>query len=180
MTDKDWLRLIDALEALGLYSHTSPQRLADVKAEAAKTRYLFGWEDTQRDYAADAEELAEGNVADFVRDVSPFLNREGVRIEALDQDFEIGGAYSVTVNGAVHEMYSEAECHTNDIWLLSTKRAFAMVNEWLAKSGSAERVFALYGGNDLRAIFLTPQMHEAIVASGLLAPSEIPVPPDDL
>ena len=54
MADKEWLRLIDTLEAVGLYSHTPPERLAGVKAEAATTHYLFG-SDTRRDYDADAE-----------------------------------------------------------------------------------------------------------------------------
>ena len=124
--------------------------------------------------------MAEGNVTDFVRDVSAFLEREGVRIESLDQDFEIGGGYSVTVNGTRYELYSRDECERDDIWLLTTKRAFTMVNDLLIEARSSERVFALYGGNDLRAIFLTPQMYEVIVASGQLAPSEIPVRREDL
>jgi hypothetical protein len=179
MADNERLRLIDALEAMGFYSHTPREQVARVKAEAATSAYLFG-SDTRRDYDADAEELAEGNVADFVRDLSAFLDREGVRIESLDQDFEIGGGYSVTVSGTRYEMYSREECETGDIWLLTAKRAIAMVNDLLITAQSNERVFALYGGNDLRAIFLTPQMHELIVASGLLAPTEIPVRPEDL
>ena len=181
MAETDWINLIDGLEKIGFYAHTSAERIPDVKAEAIRTHYLFGWEETERDWHADAEDLTEGDVADFVRRLSRFLEREGVRLTSIEQEFVVGGAYSVSVNGAPHVMYSAEECvESEDLWLLTTKRAFGLVNALLVNAGSTERVLALYGGNDLRAIFLTDRMYEAILASGLLAPSEVPVRPEDL
>lgn len=41
-------------------------------------------------------------------------------------------------------------------------RAFSMINRLLMQAGSNERIYYLYGGNDMVAVFLTPEMYEAV------------------
>lgn len=167
--------LLDQLEKLGFYRYATPGQVSELKAEAAKTGYLFGGEGARRDYMADSEDLAEGGVKRFVDEILPLLEELGVRGVTLEEDFGEEG-YLVFVNGIRLVMYTEDEMRNGDIWELTTKRAFALVNDLLEKAGSPERVYQLYGGNDLRAIFLTPEMFEAIRASGALDAKEMPVP----
>ncbi len=50
------------------------------------------------------------------------------------------------------------------IWGLATARAFAILDGQLAAAGSPERVYAVNGGNDLCAFFLTPELFQIITA----------------
>ena len=62
-------------------------------------------------------------------------------------------------------MYTQEELETEEIWELTTVRAFSMINILLGQAGSSERIYYLYGGNEMVAVFLTPEMYEAISQS---------------
>ncbi|GIV97614.1 MAG: hypothetical protein KatS3mg057_2271 [Herpetosiphonaceae bacterium] len=171
--------LLNELELLGFYRYTDPNDVIAVKAQAVEIGYLFGWECTQRDYIADAEDLAEGGVKAFLETILAFLQRQGVELHSVQEDYSDQG-YTIMVNGKTYAIYSNEEPSGANIWALSTKRTFDLVNHLLAEAGSDERVYLLYGGNDARAIFLTEEMHELIRTSGLLAPEEIPVRTDEI
>jgi len=163
------------LEKLGFYRYAARERIPQLKAEAAKTGYLYGGEHTRRDYLADSEDLAEGGVKHFLEEMQPFLEELGARIESIEEDFG-EQSYSVEVNGLRHVIYTEDEFRDGNIWELATKRAFAILNDLLERAGSEERAYQLYGGNDLRLVFLTPAMYEAIQASNTLEEKEKPAP----
>jgi len=165
--------LLDQLEKLGFYRVISPTLTQAAMNEALQTGYLFSGE-TQREYSADAEDLAEGGVLDLLGKMKSFLTREGIDVSKVTQDFNIGGSYSVTMNGEEYEMYSQEELETQDIWFLTTVRALSMVNTQLARVGSGERLYYLYGGNDTIAVFLTPVMYDTIVASAALETHDKP------
>src|SRR6185369_15967185 len=102
--------LLDQLERLGFYRFMSPALTQAAMNEALQTGYLFSGE-TQRDYNADSEDLAEGGVLDLLGKMKSFLTREGVDIGEVTQDFETDG-YSVMINGEEYRMYSQEELET--------------------------------------------------------------------
>jgi hypothetical protein len=167
--------LLDQLEQLGFYRYVDPAQASDARASALEYGYLYG--DTGRAFHADAEELAEGGVLYFVREIQPFLAGQRVILTSMSDDFESGGGYGgyhVEINGLRREMYSVEELSSGEIWSLTTFRAFALINELLAQAESLERVYGLDGGNDLFAIFLTPAMYELITARPIFPDSEKP------
>ena len=157
-------QLLNKLESLGFYKYTEPRLVKKAKAESLESGYLYV-EGTNRDFMADSEDLAEGGVKEFLESIRPFLERQGVSIEEVEEDFSVSGVYSVSVNGEEFTMYTEEELETEEIWELTTRRALSIVNTLLKRAGSNERLYFLYGGNDTRAVFLTPEMYEAISRS---------------
>ncbi len=167
-------RLLETLESLGFYQYVAPEQIDDLKQEALATGYIFGWEGTARDYEADAENLAEGGVHEFLAKIAPFLTTQGVQIDSIEEHFRDTG-YRITINGREYELYSGAELASANIWELTTTRAFGIVNTLLREAGSSERVFVLYGGNDLHAVFLTTEMYEVLRRAAVLPPQEMPM-----
>lgn len=172
-------RLLETWESLGFYQYVAPEQIDELKQEALATGYIFGWEGTARDFDADAENLAEGGVQEFLTKIAPFLTTQGVQIDSIDEHFTDTG-YRITIKGREYELYSEAERASANIWELTTTRAFGIVNTLLREAGSRERVFILYGGNDLHAVFLTDEMYEVLRRAAVLPPQEMPMPVPDL
>ncbi|HEX2947891.1 MAG TPA: hypothetical protein VHT96_18285 [Clostridia bacterium] len=109
---------------------------------------------------------------DFYSSISSFLKDQNVSITA-DQDFT-DKHYIIKVNGENYTIYNEEELESADIWELSTVRSFTIVNCLLKEARSNERIFWLYGGNDLRAIFLTDEQYKEILNSKVLSEKELP------
>jgi hypothetical protein len=168
--------LVERLDELGFYKYARPEDIARLKTEAVATGYPFGDEALQREYLADAEDLAEGGVKPFLDDLTPQLRVLGVQIDSISQ--EIGGDtdHIVAINGKPHLIYSVAELSAADLWQRTSTRTFALINAHLERAGSEERVYQLYGGHDCRAILLTRPMYEAIKASKLIADKDMPQP----
>lgn len=157
----------------GRYKYLDQLRREEAQASARVTGYLFDAH-TNRCYQADAEDLAEGCVDMFLCAVAPFLKRQGVRVADIGQDLTDHG-YTVVVNGRWYVIYNYAELVSGqNLWELSTRRAFNMVNTFLGQAGSPERAYLLYGGNDAQAVFLTPTMWSLVIQSGLLSSDETP------
>ena len=164
------------LEQLGFYKYAQPSDIARLKVESAASGYLFGDERLHRDYPADAEDLAEGEVKAFIDELAPQLRLLGVRIDSVTQHITDDTDYRVTVNGQPYIIYHANEIHANDLWQRASTRTFALVNALLAKAGSDEQLYQLSGGNDGRAILLTPEMYATIKASQLVAEKNLPQP----
>ena len=200
------------LETLGLFRHVRAEDLDRVRRETLESQFPFA-DETHRAYFADAENLAEHGVRDFLGEVAPFLRKEGVPIEVvyrevkypatktrpagrgvarLDDDgwidpdgpgayvqtlriaFSPGGElcdvreddwgtgdYSLFVGEREIVIYVEGDAG----WTEATVATIAILNELLAAHGSAERAWALYGSNDLRIAFATPEMARTINAA---------------
>jgi hypothetical protein len=153
--------LLDELETLGFYRYTDPRLVERIQARTVESGYLYD-EAVGRTFFADAEHLAEGGVKDFINAIVPFLAKQNVLIRSVEENFNIGGEYSVTVNGRTFVMYTQEELETAEIWELTTIRAFSMVNTLLKQAEASERLHYLYGGNDMLAVFLTPDMYRLI------------------
>jgi hypothetical protein len=71
---------VDRLESLGFFRFLEPARVRSVAEHIRATGYAFA-EDVHRRYMADAEDLAEHGVRDFLGTVAPLLRHLGVRID---------------------------------------------------------------------------------------------------
>ena len=176
-SQNDITSLINDFERLGYYKYTDEEKILRIKNESIKAGYLFGWEETYRDFHADGEDLAEGGVGQFFNELEPFLLKQGVQITQISEDFnELG--YRIEVNGTLYTIYDQQELESEDIWTLATNRAFGIINDLLTQAQSNERIYFLYEGNDQRAIVLTPDMFELIQKTNLIDDREKPVKPD--
>jgi hypothetical protein len=129
----------------------------------------------KRSYPADNEDLAEGFMGETILLMRDVLSHEGVCIDSVEDDFQ-EHRYDVVINGRRHLISEDKQLETVFCWVVAIKRLLEIVNELLAKAGSDERLYGMYGGNDGRAIFLTPEMFDFIKRSGLLSEGEMPFP----
>ena len=163
------------LELLGFYQFDEPGAAEAAQTAAVSNGWFFHEPTIRGPYHADAEGLTEGDVIELLRRVQPFLDTQGVRLGDMEQDFTIGGGYSVSVSGTQYLLYTEDELdEVEDIWGLTTRRCLAMLNDMLQRSQSADRAYLLYGGNDARVVFLTPSMHELILKTPGVPASDMP------
>lgn len=170
---KQMKSLLIELEALGFYKHTDNQIVDELKEKSNKTGYLF-WDETQRIYKSDAEDLAEGSLGEFFKEIEPFLKSEGVTIESYEQS-HTGDNYEIVVNHKKFLIWNDKIDNHLDLWELATNKIFSVVNLLLHEAGSNERLYSLYGGNDLFAIFLTEKMYETITKSRHIEKMEKPI-----
>ena len=170
---KQMKSMLIELEALGFYKHTGHQFVDELKEKSIKTGYLF-WDETERIYKSDAEDLAEGFIGDFFNEIAPFLIKEGVIIESYEQS-HTGDTYEIVINHRKFLIWNDEIDSHLDEWELATNRTFSVVNLLLQEAESKERLYSLYGGNDLFAIFLTEEMYETIKKSKLIKETEKPL-----
>ena len=180
--------LVSQLESLGYYRYVDAAQLDEVRVSDLESGYLVGL-GIGRDFPADGEELPSAGVEDFLRDIEPFLARQGVNL-ALEEDESEGYDYFVRVNGRRFMIYSREENEltkqglespAGDIWTLSTRRTMEIVNWLLEDAGSPERMYVDGDGwNGQLAVFLTPAMVELIAQSGVLEPEDLPCSVADL
>ena len=165
--------MIIELDALGFYKHTNNQLINGIKEKSNRTGYLF-WDETGRIYKCDAEDLAEGFIGEFFNEIAPFLIKEGVTLESYKQSYT-GDTYEIVVNHKKFLIWNDEIDSHLDEWELATNRTFSVVNLLLQEAGSKERLYSLYGGNDLFAVFLTEEMYETIKKSKLIKETEKPL-----
>jgi len=165
--------LIDDLEKMGFYEDTKDELVNIVKQEAIETGYIFGWESANRDFMADAEEIAEGGVTELFNAFEPFLNQRQIHLPQVSEKFN-DSKYSVIINDYEYKIWEAFELKSVNLWDLSTNRALGIINKILQDQGVKEQAYKLYGGNDQRIIFLTEEQFVVINASPLLAPTEKP------
>jgi hypothetical protein len=177
---------VSRLEELGYFKGLDAEKAQKLKQDFEQKGWLGIFNDSHRLYFADAEDLAEGGVGDFIREVEPFLAAHGVKLPKIEEDAS-GTDYVVSVGGVARRIYDAAEMERDMteeerglVWGLSMARGFRIVDELLAKAGSAERTYAINGGNDLMALFLTAEMHEVIMQQPGADPADGPyVPTED-
>lgn len=179
-------RFVEQLDALGYFRQLAPDQMA-----ARKQAFLReGWNalfsgPPHRLMPADAEDLAEGGMAEFFRLVLPFLSSEGVRLPEVRDELGSAG-YVFYVGDIPHVIYSREEKvrETNDEQPgltrgLSMARGFAILNQLLKTAGSSERAYAVGGDNDLFVFFLTPELFALITQHPDAQPPEAPYVPTE-
>lgn len=164
--------IVDRVINLGWLKFVPDGQKAEVRQqliEAATSRYLDsdwdkdGVSTDRRSYPADNEELAKGDVGKTILLMKAVLEREGVKLETVVDDLG-DEKYEVVINDTPHLVY-EGEV-TMKTWEVSLRRLIEIVNGLLEDAGSAERLFASYGGNDGRVILLTDEMQDYVESIG--------------
>lgn len=156
------------LDAQGYFRGLAPEKVQVLKEDFRRKGWMAIFSESHRFYHADAEDLAEGGIGRFIREAQPFLSAQGIRIPDLQDEVSDQG-YVVRVGGVPHKIYDAADLKRDTagkepglIWGLAMARGFALVDQLLESAGSPERVYAINGGNDLFAIFLTPELLRTI------------------
>jgi hypothetical protein len=150
--DRRFAQFFATLEAAGYLDRVARKRVDAVRKRVLEERDPFLIE-TKRVFFFDSEDLAEGGVADLLKELAPHLRRRGVSELSVDEDFDPAQSrYGVTVNGRPVTIYSDGE---KDLWDKATSRSFALVNELLTAAGSSERAYMVDAGNDGLGVFLS-------------------------
>jgi hypothetical protein len=158
------------LDRLGFFAYVDPSLREQFEGEARRrpSRAVFD-ERANWFFFADAESLAEGGVAEFLRELEPSLYRLGVPALVLEEELDPDAPdnYAVSVNGVRHVIYSEQELARGSeghAWGLAAARTVRIVDGLLREAGSDERAWAYQGGNDLALWILTPELRDAVAA----------------
>ena len=77
--------LIAELKAADYFIYAVPEKVPALKDEMKLRSYPFPF-DSGREFLADAEDLAEGGVAEFLNEIGLFLRRQGVQISKATKD----------------------------------------------------------------------------------------------
>ena len=105
----------------------------------------------------DAEDLAEQGIREAYERLLPELRKHVSNPAELEEEIDADiASYAVRCNGFEFVVYAPTLPGTDgESWGRATYAFFSIVNEQL--SGSNVRFYALYGGNDLGGMFLTPE-----------------------
>ena len=103
----------------------------------------------------DAEALAEGGIGDAYERVVPTLRQFTKRpLEVIEERDDDKPSYAVRCGSKRFVIYAPDIEETTNSWGNATVAFFTIVNDQL--ENSTHRFYAINGGNELFAIFLTP------------------------
>jgi hypothetical protein len=152
--------LFDRLDRVGFFDFCK-------RKAGARRKFLDqGWkllidDSIRRVFMADAEDLAEGGVGDFLREAKPFLDAVGVKPRKVRDDLRADG-YDVWIDGKCfpilipEDFDQDAPGH---IWGIATYRASVVLNLLLKRLGRKELAYSMSGGNEHSFVFIAPEMH---------------------
>ena len=158
--------LVTELETKDFYRYASPGATDRAKRLRTAEEVLFD-ESTGRVFPFDPAELAQGGATRFVVRVSGFLEKEGVKLHTLNNNFEIGGAYVLQIDGLEHELYSRDEATSPRVGDLCVERLSLIVNDLLREAHSGDSLRIFQQGNVSRAVFLSNGQFRVLAAASL-------------
>jgi hypothetical protein len=164
-------KLADDVQPLGFYKYVAADQVSEVKAEIMSGAYDW-YVAAGRAFDADAERLAEGGVKDLLDYLRPALKVKGLDLGEISESYDVDRGYIVRIGAEQHMMWGEGEGKKS--WELTTARALGLINQWLTKAGSQERLHVLNGGEDAIFVLLTPDMQQAIAKSGVFRDHDVP------
>lgn len=169
--------LAEGLLATSLWNELAPAERSAAAAAVGNGGYPFTVADVPVLYDADGEDLAEGEVEEFLTTLAPAMRAAGVELtvstaEPLDGEDD---SYAVLINGTRCLI---AESRFDVSWLDATVKPLAELNALLARVGSPLRWHTLLaGGNDGWALLIEPSVADLMARSGLFEPKDIPSEP---
>jgi hypothetical protein len=164
-------KLADDVEPLGFYKYIPADQVSGAKEDIGNGAYDW-YLGAGRAFDADAERLAEGGVKDLLDFMGPALKVEGLVLPDINESYDADQGYVIRLGTDQHTMWGKGEGRKS--WELTTLRVAGLINQWLAKAGSQERVHVLFGGEDAVFVLLTSGMREVIVKSGIFRGKDIP------
>jgi hypothetical protein len=176
---------VTRLEEAGYFRGLEPNKADALKWEFAQQGWMGIFAESHRFFIADAEDLAEGGIGEFIRQVKPFLEEQGVKVPEIHEEYS-ENRYFLTVGKTTHRIWDASELNRDTsseqlglMWGLAMTRGFRIVDQLLAGAGSSERLYAVNGGNDLFAFFLTPDLHGVIAEHPDASPEYGPYAPTE-
>lgn len=174
MTTARASKLANDLASLGFYKFITDNPRNEV--DAAIERGAYDWYlAAERAFDGDAERLAEGGVKDLLESMRSAFEIEGVTVPELEDVYEGARGYTLQIGADSYMLWGEGEAKRS--WEQTTRRAIALINDWLAAVKSDERVHVLggAGGHDGVFVLLTPAMQQTIANSGVFRDRDVPV-----
>jgi hypothetical protein len=163
--------IVSKLEPTGFFRHAGSSAEA-FKAELRAKGFpaLFGA--SGRIFPADSGALSKGGVQKFIETVRPFLEKEGVVLPSMAEEFTAreyritlvaAGAApeTVTIWGA-RELDAELSDRPGITAGFAAAKTVALLNKWLQGSPSKERAWGLHSGGSFSVMFLTDEQHGII------------------
>ena len=80
-------QFVDRLEELGFFRYAKADDIPAIKDELRSNFWAGIYGETGRTFFGDAEFLAEDGVGDFLREITPFLSRQGVVLNQVEDHF---------------------------------------------------------------------------------------------
>lgn len=146
-----------------------------LKFEIINSFYIYN-DENYKFVTIDAEELTEYNFDFFMPKINKILERRKLHLTVKkSNDYEISN--EITINDDKIKLYKKEELDYNKFWESGPRNFFIKVNEILEKSGSIEKFYLLYSGNDLATILLTKKQFEIIKERFQKDSKEIPYKP---
>jgi hypothetical protein len=179
-SEASWAILAGELAAARLWDHLPATAREFAQSRTAAGAYPLGSDDLagQVEFFADGEELAEGGVQDFLKEITPGLTRWGLTldVQVTSDPYEAGADidYVLDINGVQCTVWTREEIESDDLWYQATIRPLKVINRLLAGIGTDARVFTLHtGANDGMALILN-RVPAAMQASALFKDRDIP------
>lgn len=165
--------IVAKLEPTGFFRHAGPSLeafRADLRAKGFPA--LFGA--SGRLFHADSGALSKGGIHKFVESVRPFLEKEGVAVPSIAEEFTAreyrinllfptGATETITVWGA-RELEAELSDRPGVTAGFAAAKTVALLNKWLQATASKERAWGLHSGGSFSVMFLTEEQHGIIKA----------------
>lgn len=173
--------LLANLEDLGFFRYVDLGGLEHAKNVIAQQGWGGIFSENGRLFRADAEELTEGGVSDFIHRVTPFLELQGISTPQLEDDF--GEEYTLVAGEERFSIWTYAEYERDRtmpglLWGLSSVRTVKILNDWLEQANSVERAYGVNAGNDFEIFFLTDALVKRICEDPDASPKYGPYMPN--
>ena len=164
-------RVVDRLIGMGWLKYVPESKRKEVRSQlvVAATRDCLdsdrdknGVSADRRGYPADNEGLAKGGIGKCVLLMKPVLEREGVKLDAVEDNWH-EEKYRVLIN---RELYLIYDGKLADSERTSLGRLLEIVNDLLEETESSERLFAVYHGKNGRVILLNEEIRDYVESLG--------------
>lgn len=153
--------LIRLLRASGYYKYATVDSSGNAGVFARLDDAIFS-QATLRVYPYDPKEFPQGAATRFMLAISPFLARQGIRVRNISDSIEIGGAYTLKINGVEHVLYSREEVPASGLGILCVNRICKIINSLLIEARSEERLRSASFRGAQYLVFLTEEQRALV------------------
>jgi hypothetical protein len=171
LTRSEAERVVDRLIGMGWLKYVPESKRKQVRSQLVvaashggldSDRDPNGVSADRRSYPADTMGLAAGGIGKCVLLMKPILEREGVKLDEVEDNWH-EEKYQVLINREPVLVYDGKEA---DSERASLERLLEIVNNLLEDAKSDERLFAFYRGKDGRVILLSEEMQDYVESLG--------------
>jgi hypothetical protein len=173
--------LLTKLADAGFLDGLSTEDAQRVRNSIQASGYGGVFEHPWRAFNADDEELAEGHTGPFLLSLAPAFEQLGLAPVIGESRFIDGGAHLLDLPNETITLISDEEIKRDNprelsryCWGAVAARLLDKLNAHLVASGTAERFYSVYGGNDAFALLLNPRMLSAIMETPGVRQDELP------